>query len=95
MNPQNEILCKLALYLYNDEERESDPYDNFNREDLKRLSGEVLKDISGIVYKKLTNFQEAENLFTLILEYGEFRSKEYFMAGFDAGMKVSKEIDRL
>lgn len=77
MNQQNEILCKLALNLYEEEQWEEeqhreDLYANCSREDLKRLSGEVLGDISKVVYGKIKNFAEAENLFTLILEYGEF-----------------------
>ena len=95
MDKKNELLCKIALHLYDEENKASDIYDTCTREDLKRLSSEVLSDISSMVYSKLVYFQDAENLFTLVLEYGEFRSKEFFSAGFEAGIRVSKELDRV
>ena len=95
MDQTKELLCRLALHLYDEESKVSDIYDTCTKEDLKRLSGEVLKDISSMVYGKIEQYQDAENLFTLILEYGEFRSKEFFAAGFEAGIRVCKELERL
>lgn len=85
-------LNDIAISIY--ERMDNDDIVSSSVEDLKELSNSILKDIDEKMVREL-DFDKCEEVFTLILEYGEFCGKQKFIEGFAKGVKVARLISEI
>ena len=60
---------------------ENENKDSYSAESYKKLINTVLKEINQKVEAKMT-FEEREDVFGLVMEYGEFNGQMKFIEGF-------------
>lgn len=94
MAKDKELLNWLSLTLYDKDNTETDPEDCYSKEDLLDLSMEILGDIYTVLNENITE-ELVKRICELILNYGEFRCKSYFMKGVELGIKIKGEIESL
>ena len=76
----------IALALYDYMERQT-AFDDYVTTLFKSECNEILIKIDDKL-GKMMEYEDVEELVTLILEYGEYKSKRYFIKGFSAGVDV-------
>lgn len=74
----------LALYEYMEEQRE---FDGYSTNLFKSESNSVLMEIDKNL-RSMMNYDKVEELFSLILEYSELRSKQYYIKGVETGISI-------
>ena len=76
----------LSLYAYMELHEE---FDSFVTDRYKKDINETLLQINAII-EETCDFPKAENLFTLIFNFGEMKSKSSFIDGFRSGTSINQ-----
>lgn len=92
MEKKDFTLRDIAISLYNSTEDELNETSS-TQESYRKLRNNILKEFHDKLVEKLS-YDEFEEAFNLVLQYGEFTGQEQYADGFTAGVRVCSVIGK-